>query len=98
MVKKQEKTNKFLKNLPHLRHQLLQKQPQEVFYRKRCFKNFTKFTGKHQCQSLFFNKVTGLRSEDLTFIKKETLAQVFSVIFSKFLKQPLYRTPPDDCF
>ena len=23
-------------------------------------KNFTKFTGKHLCQSLFFNKVAGL--------------------------------------
>ena len=24
-------------------------------------KNFAKFLGKHLCQSLFFNKVTGLR-------------------------------------
>ena len=32
----------------------LQKQPPEVFYNKRCY---TKFTGKHQCQSFFFNKV-----------------------------------------
>ena len=24
--------------------------------KKRCFKNFAKFTGKHLCQSLFFNK------------------------------------------
>ena len=24
-------------------------------------RNFTKFTGKHLCQSLFFNKVAGLR-------------------------------------
>ena len=27
----------------------------------RCFKNFTIFTGKHLCCSLFFNKVIGLR-------------------------------------
>ena len=27
---------------------------------KGVLKNFTKFTGKHLCQSLFFNKVAGL--------------------------------------
>ena len=29
----------------------------EVFYRKGVLRNFTKFAGKHLCQSLFFNKV-----------------------------------------
>ena len=33
----------------------------EVFCKKDVFKNFAKFTGKHLCQSLFFNKVAGLR-------------------------------------
>ena len=28
-------------------------------------RNFTKFTGKHLCQSLFFNKVAGLRNAAL---------------------------------
>ena len=28
------------------------------------FKNFAKFTGKRLCQSLFFDKVAGLRSEN----------------------------------
>ena len=28
---------------------------------KDVIRNFTKFTGKHLCQSLFFNKVAGLR-------------------------------------
>ena len=37
---------------------------QEVFYKRGVLKNFAKFTGKHLCQSLF--------------IKKETLAQIFS--------------------
>ena len=32
----------------------------EVFCKKDVFKNFTKFTGKHLCQILVFNKVTGL--------------------------------------
>ena len=32
----------------------------EVFCKKGALKNFAKFTGKHLCQSLFFNKVAGL--------------------------------------
>ena len=35
-----------------------QKQPPELFYRKRDSKNFT---GKHLCQGLFFKEVAGLR-------------------------------------
>ena len=42
------------------------KQPPEVFYKKGALKNFTKFTGKHLCQSLVFNKVAGLRPEQNT--------------------------------
>ena len=38
--------------------------------RKGVLLDFTKFTGKHLCQSFFFNKVAGLRLQ--------TLAQVFS--------------------
>ena len=38
-----------------------QKQPPEVFCKKGILRNFAKFTGKHLCQSLFFNKVTGFR-------------------------------------
>ena len=33
----------------------------EVFCKKGVFRNFAKFTGKHLCQSLFFNQVAGLR-------------------------------------
>ena len=32
----------------------------EVFFEKSILRNFAKFTGKHPCQGLFFNKVTGL--------------------------------------
>ena len=32
----------------------------EVFCKKGVLRNFTKFTGKHLCQSLFYNKVAGL--------------------------------------
>ena len=31
----------------------------EVFCEKGVLRNFAKFTGKHLCQSLFFNKVAG---------------------------------------
>ena len=33
-----------------------------VFSKKGLLRDLTKFTGKHLCQSLFFNKVAGLRS------------------------------------
>ena len=49
-------------------------------------RNFAKFTWKHLCQSLFFNKVTRLRPA--TSLKKETLEQVFSCV--KFLRTPFF--------
>ena len=41
---------------------------------KGVLRNFTKLTGKYLCQSLFLNKLAGLRPEEKI---KETLAQVF---------------------
>ena len=38
----------------------IQKQPTELFCKKGVLRNFAKFTGKHLCQRLFFNKVAGL--------------------------------------
>ena len=38
---------------------------QDVFYEKGVLKNLAKFTGKHLCQSLLFNKVSGLKSATL---------------------------------
>ena len=61
----------------------------EVFCKKGALINFTKLTGKHLCQSLFFNKV----AEACNFIKKETLAQVFSCESCEISKNTLsYRT------
>ena len=37
----------------------------EVFCKKIVLRNFAKFTGKHLCQSLFFNKVADLRPATL---------------------------------
>ena len=52
----------------------------ELFCKKGVLRNFAKFTGKHLCQSLFFNK--------------ETLAQVFSCEFCEISKNTFfYRTP-----
>ena len=57
----------------------------EVFCKKAVLRNLTKFTGKHLFQSLFFNKVAGLRP----------LAQVFSCEFCQISKSTfLHRTPP----
>ena len=65
---------------------------------KRCKKgvlrNFAKLTGKYLCQSLLFNKVAGLRPQACNFIKKETLAQVFSCEFFDISKKTFsYRAP-----
>ena len=60
--------------------------------KKGVLRNFTKFTGKHLCQSLFFNKVSG---GTCNFIKKENLAQAFSCEFCKICRNDFsYRTPP----
>ena len=45
----------------------------EVFCKKGGLRNFVKFTGKHLCQSLFFNE----GPQACNFIKKETPAQMF---------------------
>ena len=52
--------------------------------RKYVLRNFSKFTGKHQ--SLFFNKVAGLRPA--TLLKKRLWHRCFPVSFVKFLRTP----------
>ena len=42
-----------------------QKQPSEMFNKKGVLRIFAKFTGKHLCQRLFFNKDAGLSPEIL---------------------------------
>ena len=62
---------------------------QRCYMKKGVLKNFPKFTGKHLCQSLFFNKVVGLTP----------LAQVFPCEFCEISKNIFfYRTPLHDCF
>ena len=54
---------------------------QRCSLRKGALRNFAKFTGKHLCQSLLFNKVA---------IKKETLAQLFSCEFCEISKNAFF--------
>ena len=56
--------------------------------------NFAKFTGKHLCQGLFFNKVAGLACN---VIKKEILTQMFNC-FAKFLRTHFSQNNSGSCF
>ena len=60
----------------------------EVFCKKGLLRNVTKLTGKHQCQSLFFNKVGGLRPT--ISLKKRLRHRCFAVNFAKFLRPPFF--------
>ena len=51
--------------------------------RKGALRNFTKFTGKQQCQSLFFNRVAGL--------KPATLPATLPVNLATFLRTPFLK-------
>ena len=50
--------------------------------KKGVLRKIGKFTGKHLCQSHFFNKVAGLRPEIL--LKKRLWQRCFRVSFAKF--------------
>ena len=58
----------------------------DVFCAKGVLRDFTKFTGEHLCQCLFFNKVAGLRPA--TLLKKILWLRYFPVNFAKFLRTP----------
>ena len=77
-----------------LKHYYFRSSHMRCSVKKDVFKNFAKFTRKHLCQRLFFNKVAG---QVYNFIKKESLVQVLSCEFCEISKN-IYRTPPDDCF
>ena len=60
----------------------------EVFNEKGALRNFTNFSGKHLCQSLVFNKVTGLSLA--TLLKKKLWHRFFLENFVKFLRTPFH--------
>ena len=67
-----------------------QRQPSEVFYKKVVLKNFAEFIGKHLSQSLFLNKVAGLKPATLL---KKTPTQVFSCDFWEIFKKVYFEEP-----
>ena len=69
-------------------------QPPDVFCKNGVLKNFATFTGKHLFQSLFLNKVPGLRPA--TLLKKRLWYRCFPVNFATFLRIPLYTSLLDD--
>ena len=66
--------------------QIVRSSNQRSSVKKGVIRNIAKFTGKHLCQSLFFNKVAGLRPTTL-FKEKDSGTGVFLWIL-KFLKTP----------
>ena len=64
--------------------------------RKGAFRNFVKFTGKHQ--SLFFKKVAGClwscRPQPATLLKCRIWHRYFPVNFAKFLRAPFLQNTP----
>ena len=57
---------------------------QRCSLKKVVLRNLTKFTGKHLCQGLFFDKVAGLRPA--TLLKKRRWRRCFPVKSAKFLR------------
>ena len=78
------KSNRSLVNI------FIQNQSPGCSMKKGVLKNFPKFTGKHLCQSLFFNKVAGLRPA--TLLKRDSGADVFLWILRNFYEHFFYRT------
>ena len=59
----------------------------EMFCKQGILTNFTKFAGKHLCQSPFLIKS---QAQDFNFLKKETLAEVFSGEFCEIFKNTFF--------
>ena len=57
---------------------------QSCSMKKGALVNFTKFTGKHLCQGLFFNKLAGMKAA--TLLKKKLRHRCFPANFAKFLR------------
>ena len=75
-------------SLLHLEMKAWRSSHQRCFLKKGVLINFAKFTGKHLCHSLFFNKVADLRSADL--LKKKLWDRCFPVNFAKFIRTPFF--------
>ena len=67
-----------------LKPKLYRNSPQMCSTKRGVLRNFTKFTGKHLCQSPFFNNVAGLRPA--TLLKNGLWHWYLPVNFAKFLR------------
>ena len=56
--------------------------------RKGVLRNFDKFTGNHLCQSLFFNKVAGLKRFPVSFAKFLRIPFVIELLWWLLLNPP----------
>ena len=66
-----------------------QRQPSDVFYKKRLFlKILHLFTRKHQCWDLFFKKLQAFR---FAYLSKKTPKQVFSCEYCKNLRTTILK-------
>ena len=80
-----------------------EKQSPEVFCEKGILRNFSKFTGKHLCQSLSFNKAAGLpkfiRTRFLTENLRATTSKVyFRIKFCCFKCEIFFQFTPEIIF
>ena len=63
--------------------------PPEVFCKKSVLKNFTNFTGKQLCWSLFFIKLQS--SRPATLLKRDSNTGVFLRNLRRFLRKPILK-------
>ena len=80
----------------HKKSIYIPKQPPEMFFKKVTLTNFAKFTGKHLCRSLYFNKIAG--QKPATLLKKRLRWRRFPVNFAKLLTTTFLRNTSRDCF
>ena len=64
----------------------------QVFFKIGYLKSFVKFTGKHLCRGLFFNKVTSLQFSSL--LKGRLQYRCFPIIFLKFSRATFSQITP----
>ena len=67
----------------------MQKQPTQMFCKKKCFQNFRKFHGKTTVMESLFNK----SAKACDFIKEKLQHRYFLVKFAKFFKTSILMNP-----
>ena len=78
-------------NLTNLLYYPFRSSHRRCFVRKSVLRNFEKFTRKHLCKSLFFNKKK-------TLWKKRSDTDVFLWTLRNIKEHLFYSSPPGDCF